>query len=167
MIFDSLFKKSKKTLATDENAVLVIGLGNPGSRYVGTRHNMGFMVADYLQSHGDFTHWKREKNYEIATGTVNGTKVILIKPQTYMNKSGEALEVACVDGNGWDHHAGQGGLDGRYTQMIQKRSWLYKMILISSWEKFAYNKTEDRVATRVLSRSGNTTRVILTVSKLV
>ncbi len=72
---------------------LIVGLGNPGKEYTNTRHNAGFMLVDELAkklSAGDF---KMEKkfNAEIATGNLNGDKIILVKPQTFMNNSGQAV----------------------------------------------------------------------------
>ncbi|OHW61764.1 peptidyl-tRNA hydrolase [Andreesenia angusta] len=74
---------------------IVVGLGNPGSKYSGTRHNVGFDVLDYMaERHGaNLNKIKYKSLYnEIKLG---GEKVVLLKPQTYMNKSGEAvLEIA-------------------------------------------------------------------------
>lgn len=77
---------------------LVVGLGNPGKRYTKTRHNIGFVVVDALQefySQYGGSNWKLEKkfNAEISEYTVNSQKVILCKPMTYMNASGEAVQM--------------------------------------------------------------------------
>lgn len=73
--------------------ILIIGLGNVGSRYARTRHNIGFMVVDELAKRNDAT-WKLEGKLkaEIATFEIDGEKVILAKPQTMMNISGEAAQ---------------------------------------------------------------------------
>lgn len=70
---------------------LVVGLGNPGAKYENTRHNIGFMFLDYLaeQYSAKFT---RKNNYELAEININGEKVFLLKPQTFMNLSGEAVK---------------------------------------------------------------------------
>lgn len=69
-----------------------VGLGNPGSKYVDTRHNVGFMALDrFAQEHG-LAIAKKQGRAEIGEGIVNGHKVVLIKPLTYMNLSGEAVQ---------------------------------------------------------------------------
>ncbi len=69
---------------------LIVGLGNPGTQYERTRHNAGFHVVDTL---ADTYHlrWERRGRAMIATGTIGVEKVVLIKPLTYMNNSGEAV----------------------------------------------------------------------------
>ncbi len=71
----------------------LVGLGNPGSKYRGTRHNIGFDVVDFLASrHGlSFDSVKSPAPYEIATGSVLNRKLVLLKPLTYMNRSGDAV----------------------------------------------------------------------------
>jgi peptidyl-tRNA hydrolase, PTH1 family len=73
--------------------LLFIGLGNPGTEYHGTRHNAGFMVIDKL-AETFLLKFKKPffKNYYLAKGFYNNKKVILIKPLTYMNRSGLILE---------------------------------------------------------------------------
>ncbi|PIR74025.1 MAG: aminoacyl-tRNA hydrolase [Candidatus Magasanikbacteria bacterium CG10_big_fil_rev_8_21_14_0_10_47_10] len=74
---------------------LIVGLGNPGKRYEKTRHNIGFFVVDALQTaHGTtLTPWQISKkfNAQISGGMLGGQKIILAKPMTYMNRSGEAV----------------------------------------------------------------------------
>lgn len=70
--------------------VIIIGLGNKGSRYGDTYHNLGFMVADRLASILSLTFSKEKCKSLLAEGNYKGEKVILAKPQTYMNNSGEA-----------------------------------------------------------------------------
>lgn len=69
---------------------LVVGLGNPGEEYKKTRHNVGFMVLDYLVKGTNFPPFKHKKKTEsdISEIEMSGRKVILSKPQTYMNNSG-------------------------------------------------------------------------------
>lgn len=71
---------------------LIVGLGNPGKEYVNTRHNFGFAVLDALANKygGDFTFNKKFKA-EMCELFIDGEKLILAKPQTFMNKSGEAV----------------------------------------------------------------------------
>ncbi len=68
---------------------LIVGLGNPGKEYVNTRHNIGFMYLDYLYGNV-FQENKKFKALEYIT-TINDEKVIIIKPLTYMNLSGESV----------------------------------------------------------------------------
>lgn len=71
---------------------LIVGLGNPGKEYDGTRHNFGFAVMDKLAQKydGNFTVNKKF-HADICELFVNGEKIILVKPQTFMNKSGESV----------------------------------------------------------------------------
>ena len=69
---------------------LIVGLGNPGKKYEGTRHNIGFMVADELAKRWGITTWKNERSAMCAEYRIP-EKVFLIKPTTYMNLSGEAV----------------------------------------------------------------------------
>lgn len=70
---------------------LIIGLGNPGKEYQNTKHNAGFMCLDYLCSKLNITLDKKKFNAEYYHGFINGEKVLIIKPLTYMNLSGESL----------------------------------------------------------------------------
>ncbi len=69
---------------------LVIGLGNPGSRYAQTRHNVGFRVVDGLAARYRWK-WEQHGRAMLASGTLGTEKVVLVKPITYMNNSGEAV----------------------------------------------------------------------------
>jgi len=71
--------------------LLLVGLGNPGSQYAGNRHNVGFMAADAIHRRHGFGPWRRKFHAEISDGTLAGAKVLLVKPQTYMNESGRAV----------------------------------------------------------------------------
>lgn len=73
----------------DNKPVLIVGLGNPGPEYKQTRHNVGFMAVDFLA--GDLV-WKKDKNSLILNTEIDGHKSILVKPQTYMNNSGLAVQ---------------------------------------------------------------------------
>ncbi len=74
--------------------VLVVGLGNPGKEYDGTRHNIGFACLDAFAKANDFGPWidKKDLKCQQATATLAGTRVILIKPTTFMNLSGDAVQ---------------------------------------------------------------------------
>ncbi len=70
---------------------IIAGLGNPGKEYEHSRHNMGFDVIDILADRYKVSVWKSDMKSEIATIIAGGEKVLLVKPQTYMNLSGEAV----------------------------------------------------------------------------
>lgn len=70
---------------------LIVGLGNPGKDYEDTRHNVGFRVVDELARRYGLTFGKTERKAQSASGVIKDKKVILTKPQTYMNLSGEAV----------------------------------------------------------------------------
>lgn len=70
---------------------LVVGLGNPGPTYAATRHNIGFMVVDELARRHAMTFGKTEKKAQVADGRIGERRVLLAKPQTYMNESGLAV----------------------------------------------------------------------------
>ena len=67
---------------------LIIGLGNPGPEYLNSRHNLGFMVLDSLHAHYKFENWKSKFDGMYASKRFGFEKIILVKPQTYMNLSG-------------------------------------------------------------------------------
>ncbi|MER8956002.1 aminoacyl-tRNA hydrolase [Mesorhizobium sp. M0833] len=67
------------------------GLGNPGAKYASNRHNVGFMAADAIARRHSFSPWSKKFQGLIAEGTLAGEKVILIKPQTFMNLSGQSV----------------------------------------------------------------------------
>jgi PTH1 family peptidyl-tRNA hydrolase len=73
--------------------LLVVGLGNPGREYARNRHNVGFMVADELARRHEGT-WRSKFNGELAEVRIDGHKVALLKPQTFMNDSGRAVRAA-------------------------------------------------------------------------
>ncbi len=70
---------------------LVVGLGNPGSEYANTRHNVGFMAADEIFRRYNFSSFRSKFDGLIAEGNIEGQKVYLLKPQTFMNLSGNSV----------------------------------------------------------------------------
>lgn len=74
--------------------LLIVGLGNPGAEYHGSRHNVGFMCLDEFARKNNFDPWVTKKDFkaEITQATMGDTRVILCKPQTFMNLSGEAVQ---------------------------------------------------------------------------
>ncbi|MCO6178905.1 aminoacyl-tRNA hydrolase [Ciceribacter sp. RN22] len=71
--------------------LIIAGLGNPGAKYSENRHNIGFMAVDAIHRRHRFSPWSKKFKAEIAEGEIGGEKVLLIKPQTFMNLSGEAV----------------------------------------------------------------------------
>ena len=71
---------------------LVAGLGNPGTAYTLTRHNAGFMAVDGIASSHGFQAWHTKKKSVLALGQMSPGQVLLLKPQTFMNASGESLQ---------------------------------------------------------------------------
>ena len=75
--------------------LLVVGLGNPGSDYADNRHNIGFMAVDAIQRAQGFSAFRKSKFHgDMADGSVAGEKVLLLKPSTFMNESGRAVQAA-------------------------------------------------------------------------
>ena len=70
---------------------LIVGLGNPGREYEMTRHNLGFMLIDRLNSRAGERRFRSESNAKVAEVLLANQRVLLVKPQTYMNLSGDAV----------------------------------------------------------------------------
>ncbi len=70
--------------------LLIVGLGNPGRRYAGNRHNIGFMAVDEIHRRHRFSAWRARFQGEICEGRLDGEKTVLLKPATFMNESGRA-----------------------------------------------------------------------------
>jgi peptidyl-tRNA hydrolase len=73
---------------------LFVGLGNPGSRYARNRHNVGFMAVDEIARAHGAAPWRRRFQGEAAEAVIGGERVLILKPQTYMNESGRAVAEA-------------------------------------------------------------------------
>jgi peptidyl-tRNA hydrolase, PTH1 family len=74
--------------------LIIVGLGNPGAEYQRHRHNVGFMAVDAIHRRHGFSPWRRRFKGEVAEATLGGEKVLLLKPQTYMNESGRSVQEA-------------------------------------------------------------------------
>src|SRR3989338_9087003 len=88
---------------------LIVGLGNPGSEYQGTRHNVGFQILDNLVSL-EKGRWVSQKEYSYATLNWGGKLVYLLKPLLFMNNSGEALKKFTADRELSLVHLGRNGV---------------------------------------------------------
>ena len=73
---------------------LFVGLGNPGAKHAGNRHNIGFMVVDAIARRHSFAPWRRRFQGVATEGTLGAEKVLLLLPGTYMNESGRAVAEA-------------------------------------------------------------------------
>ncbi len=97
-IFD-IFKKisaERDAAASAPIKFIVAGLGNPGDKYHNTRHNAGFMFMDYLAEKNGVKINRAKFNALIGEANISGNRVLLLKPQTYMNNSGEAVRDAAA-----------------------------------------------------------------------
>jgi PTH1 family peptidyl-tRNA hydrolase len=74
--------------------LLFVGLGNPGARYARNRHNIGFVAVDEIARRHGFGPWRRRFQGEASEGTLASERVMLLKPTTYMNDSGRAVQEA-------------------------------------------------------------------------
>src|SRR5512145_438750 len=90
MQFLNRFKSSETTAATGA-ATLIVGLGNPGREYASNRHNVGFMAADRWVAAHALSFNKIQHHAIIAQGRSGERRIIVAKPQTYMNESGRAV----------------------------------------------------------------------------
>ena len=73
---------------------LFVGLGNPGAKYAQNRHNIGFMAVEEIARRHGFAPWRRRFQGETAEGTLDRERVVLLKPATFMNESGRAVQEA-------------------------------------------------------------------------
>ena len=73
---------------------LWVGLGNPGAEYASQRHNIGFMAAERIAARHRFSPWRKKFRGEAADGVIAGEKILLLKPLTWMNDSGESVQAA-------------------------------------------------------------------------
>jgi PTH1 family peptidyl-tRNA hydrolase len=76
--------------------LLWVGLGNPGPEHARQRHNIGFMAIDAIARRHRFGPWRRRFKGEVAEGSIAGVKVLALKPMTYMNGSGDAVQPAAA-----------------------------------------------------------------------
>ncbi len=73
---------------------LIVGLGNPGTKYAGHRHNIGFMAVDRIAADHGFSPWKSKHQGSLCEGRFGSDRVVLLKPETFMNNSGQSVQAA-------------------------------------------------------------------------
>jgi PTH1 family peptidyl-tRNA hydrolase len=73
---------------------LIVGLGNPGPKYAGHRHNIGFMALDRIAADHGFPAWKSKHQGQVSEGRFGSTRAVLLKPETFMNNSGQSVQAA-------------------------------------------------------------------------
>lgn len=96
----ALFQKKPQTTSPPiyslglNKTIMIVGLGNPGREYEGTRHNIGFACVDALARKLEFDPWTEKKDLKclLTSQTLGTTRVFLVKPTTFMNRSGEAVQ---------------------------------------------------------------------------
>ena len=91
-----MFNKFKKDGGNSTYDFLVVGLGNPGDKYFHTRHNAGFLMMDYLSQRCSTQVNKSKFKALVGEATIAGKRCLLMKPQTFMNLSGEAVQQAAA-----------------------------------------------------------------------
>ena len=85
------------TVSRDQAGMLLwVGLGNPGPEHARQRHNIGFMAVDAIAAKHRFPPWKKQFKGEATAGAIGTARVLLLKPQTYMNLSGDAVQAAAA-----------------------------------------------------------------------
>ena len=89
-----LFSKKNSTENTGSIEYIIVGLGNPGSQYENTRHNAGFITLDTIAKKNDIKVDRLKFKSLCGTGTIGGKRVLLMKPSTFMNLSGQAVTEA-------------------------------------------------------------------------
>ncbi len=80
--------------AAGKSMKLIVGLGNPGAKYAGNRHNIGFMAVERIAADHGFGPWKAKFQGQLAEGRLGGERVLLLKPETFMNNSGQSVGAA-------------------------------------------------------------------------
>jgi PTH1 family peptidyl-tRNA hydrolase len=73
---------------------LIVGLGNPGAKYARNRHNIGFMALDMIAANHGFAPWKGKHNGSVSEGRFGSARAVLLKPETFMNNSGQSVQAA-------------------------------------------------------------------------
>ena len=83
-------------MSRDSTPLLWVGLGNPGPEHARQRHNIGFMALEAIARRHGFGPWRKRFKGEVAEGAIGGQRILALKPQTYMNASGDAVQQAAA-----------------------------------------------------------------------
>ncbi len=86
----------KNTMAMADDMILLVGLGNPGAKYENHRHNVGFMAVDEIVCRYAFKGPQSKYKGDLYTGEISGVKALVLKPQTFMNNSGQSVQAAAA-----------------------------------------------------------------------
>jgi len=90
----ALTLRENRGFLKDDIVRLFVGLGNPGAKYAANRHNIGFMAVDRIAGDHGFAPWRAKFQGKVAEGVLGGVKVVLLKPETFMNLSGQSVSEA-------------------------------------------------------------------------
>lgn len=90
-MFSRLFSVLKPKTTSDTPMWILVGLGNPGNKYAGNRHNIGFMAIDEIARTYSFPPYKSKFQGDLSEGRIGGERVAIVKPLTYMNNSGDCV----------------------------------------------------------------------------
>lgn len=93
-LFHRVAESTPPAIEIHRTPLFIVGLGNPGKKYIHTRHNLGFLALEHLQKKWSGSEWRSEKKFqaELSEATYAGRKIFLVKPQAFMNKSGESIQ---------------------------------------------------------------------------
>ena len=91
-LFGTDDKSAPGSSGREPPALVIVGLGNPGPKYAETRHNVGFWCIDLLAKRRDIKLERKHKTSVLGEGEIEGQRVILVKPRTFVNRSGQAVE---------------------------------------------------------------------------
>ncbi|MFN3701354.1 MAG: aminoacyl-tRNA hydrolase [Alphaproteobacteria bacterium] len=86
--------KTKPIYDEEKPMILLVGLGNPGAQYAKNRHNVGFMAIDRIAQEYNFPPFRKKFQGLVSEGRIDGVKIALLKPETYMNNSGQSVAAA-------------------------------------------------------------------------
>jgi peptidyl-tRNA hydrolase, PTH1 family len=100
-LLDWLFRSGAAEAGDDDEMKVILALGNPGSEYEKTRHNVGWWVAEHLAQRWSFDRWRKDGQARVAAGRIGSRVVRLLEPQVYYNRSGSVLR-AFTRRAGWD-----------------------------------------------------------------
>ena len=152
---------------------LWVGLGNPGAQYALHRHNVGFMAVDLIADVHNFSPWSKKFRSLVAEGRIGRHKVLLLKPQTFMNDSGDAVQQALrfykleldlglvhrgptpatTDNTVFIPPKARVDLGGHYRFKLAKRSATFRLQLVNLFNNAGYGLGGSGIYTSNMSRN--------------